>query len=94
MAVGTQVSRQLRPDGGGLYTIEIYGDVEAHWEQELAMRLTYRETEYGTVSVLTGELPDQAAMLGVLGRLAMWGYMIVLVRLTEHKQLDTYSSAL
>jgi hypothetical protein len=41
------------------------------------MRLTYTHTERGTISVLTGRLPDQAALLGALGRLAMWGYLIL-----------------
>jgi hypothetical protein len=44
------------------------------------MSLTYAQTECGTVSVLTGRLPDQAALLGALGRLAMWGYLILQVR--------------
>lgn len=44
------------------------------------MRLTYSQTGRGTVSTLRGELPDQAALLSALGRLAMWGYMVILAR--------------
>jgi hypothetical protein len=43
------------------------------------MVVTYTHLEGGTVTVLTGELPDQAALLGALGRLAMWGYVILQV---------------
>jgi hypothetical protein len=44
------------------------------------MRLSYTRTEWGTISTLTGSLPDQAALLGALGRLAMWGHLIIIVR--------------
>ncbi|NJM05668.1 hypothetical protein HC891_04960 [Candidatus Gracilibacteria bacterium] len=87
MAGGTQELQQLGHEGGGLYTIEVQGEVERHWEQELNMRLTYRQTEYGTVSVLSGQLADQSAMLGTLGRLAMWGYVILLVRFAPEASL-------
>lgn len=80
MAGGTPAWPGLDRDGGGVYLIEVQGEVEPHWERELNMRLTIRQTEYGPVSVLTGALADQSALLGVLGRLAMWGYLILLVR--------------
>jgi hypothetical protein len=67
-------------DGGGQYRIHVQGEVERHWELELRMQISYQQTERGTITTLTGWLPDQAAMLGALARLAMWGYMIVLVR--------------
>ncbi|NCC36245.1 MAG: hypothetical protein EOM24_30180 [Chloroflexia bacterium] len=67
-------------DREATYVIQIRGHVEPHWQVELQLQLTYTETESGTISTLTGYLPDQAAMLGVLNRLAMWGYQIVLVR--------------
>lgn len=66
-------------DGAGPYVIKVWGTVARHWEPELQMRLTYADTERGTVSTLAGHLPDQAALLGALGRLAMWGYVIILV---------------
>ncbi|NTU79010.1 MAG: hypothetical protein HGA45_06350 [Chloroflexales bacterium] len=44
------------------------------------MRLAYAQTEWGRVSTLRGELPDQAALLGALGRLTMWGYLVLLAR--------------
>ncbi|NTU83488.1 MAG: hypothetical protein HGA45_29645 [Chloroflexales bacterium] len=80
MADGTETSSRPNLDGAGPYTIKVYGQVARHWELELRMRLTYTQTERGTISTLAGELPDQAALLGALGRLAMWGYLIILVR--------------
>jgi hypothetical protein len=67
-------------DGAGPYVIKVRGRVERHWEPELQMQLSYAQTEAGVVSVLTGQLPDQAALLGALSRLAMWGYQIILVQ--------------
>ncbi|WP_129671698.1 hypothetical protein [Candidatus Chloroploca sp. Khr17] len=71
---------RLVADRDATYVIQIRGKVEPHWQAELQMQLTYAETESGTITTLTGYLPDQAAMLGVLNRLAMWGYQIVQVR--------------
>ena len=70
---------RLDPDGAGLYIIKVYGRVARQWEPELQMSLSYTHTERGTVSVLTGRLPDQAALLGALSRLAMWGYLVLYV---------------
>lgn len=67
-------------DGAGPYIIRVYGRLPRHWEPELRMRLAYMQTAQGTVSTLRGELPDQAALLGVLGQLTMSGYLILLAR--------------
>ena len=67
---------------GGTYVIQVQGEVERHWEEELRLRLTYSRWEAGTVSTLAGRLPDQSALLGTLGWLAMWGYRIILVHYT------------
>lgn len=73
------VSELSAGEGGGLYTILVWGEVERHWEPELQLALSYRQTEGGVLTMLTGQLPDQAALLGVLGQLAMWGYVILQV---------------
>lgn len=70
----------VSPDGAGPYIIRVYGRLPRDWEPELRMRLAYSQTAWGTVSTLRGELPDQAALLGALGRLSMWGYMVLLAR--------------
>lgn len=75
-----QASGRPAANGGGVYTILVQGEVERYWEPELQLQLSYRQTEHGVHTVLMGQLPDQAALLGVLGRLAMWGYVIVQVR--------------
>lgn len=64
----------------GSYTIQVLGEVERHWELELQMGLTYCRTETGTISTLSGPLPDQAALLGALQWLSMWGYVILAVK--------------
>lgn len=83
MTPGTGATQRLSSDGAGPYVIKVRGRVAHHWEPELRMRLSYTQTELGTVSTLSGVLPDQAALLGALGRLAMWGYLILLVRYDE-----------
>lgn len=60
-----------------LYTIHVRGYLEPHLQAELRMQIAYHHTDDGGISVLTGQLPDQAALLGVLGWLAMWGYQIL-----------------
>lgn len=80
MADGVNMTPRVSGDGAGPYVIRVYGRLARHWEAELRMRLTYAQTEWGTVSTLRGELPDQAALLGALGRLAMWGYLVLLAR--------------
>jgi hypothetical protein len=77
MVSGSRVPSRLNPDGAGSYIISVYGKIARQWEPELQMSLTYTQTEQGTISVLKGRLPDQAALLGALGRLAMWGYLIL-----------------
>lgn len=79
MADGTRATPRLSSDGTGPYVIKVYGKVEPHWESELQMSLSYADSEQGLVSVLSGPLPDQAALLGILGRLSMWGYLIIFV---------------
>lgn len=79
MASGSRMPSRLDPDGAGPYIIKVYGRVARQWEPELQMSLSYAHTERGTVSVLTGRLPDQAALLGALSRLTMWGYLILYV---------------
>lgn len=80
--VGGTYGRQPRGlDDARGYTIQVQGEVERHWELELRMDLSYSESALGTISILSGRLPDQAALLGALGRLAMWGYVILLVRM-------------
>ena len=79
--------------GGGTYVIQVHGEVERHWEDELRMRLTYSRWETGTVSTLVGRLPDQSALLGALGWLAMWGYRIILVHYTPDSAQSEASCA-
>jgi hypothetical protein len=88
MVSGTPEPLAHRLDGGGPYRIHVQGAVERHWEADLRMQLTYQRTEAGTITVLAGWLPDQAALLGALARLAMWGYLILLVRYEPELQQE------
>jgi hypothetical protein len=83
MAEGLRTAGRPNRDGAGPYVIRVWGKVERHWEHDLQMRLTYAQSDRGVVSELRGQLPDQAALLGALGRLAMWGYLIIFVRYDE-----------
>lgn len=74
------MARPVNHDGAGPYIITVYGELARHWAPELRMRLTYTQMEWGTVSTLRGELPEQAALLDVLGRLTTWGYLVLLAR--------------
>ena len=76
---GTPTNPGLRQHGSGPYVIRVQGEVERHWALELRMHLDYAQTEQGTVSIFSGELPDQAALLGALQWLNMWGYVILTV---------------
>ncbi|MCS6882585.1 MAG: hypothetical protein RMK84_15020 [Oscillochloridaceae bacterium] len=67
----------LSGHGPKMYTIHVRGHVEPHWETELRMQIAYQHTDDGEISLLRGRLPDQAALLGILGWLAMWGYEIL-----------------
>lgn len=80
MADGTQALTKRDRDGAGPYCIQVSGQVERHWEPELRMRASYLWTPRGVVTILSGELPDQSALLGALNRLAMLGYLILEVR--------------
>lgn len=75
----------LPQSGSGSYVIQIQGEVERHWERELRMQLSYCETEFGTLSTFSGQLPDQAALLGALQWLSMWGYVIVFVQYVQRE---------
>lgn len=66
--------------GSGAYIIQIRGEIERYWEAELRMQVAYCETDQGPISTLSGDLPDQAALLGVLQWLSMWGYVILSVQ--------------
>jgi hypothetical protein len=44
------------------------------------MQISYLQTPLGVTTTLSGELPDQSALLGVLNRLAMWGYLFLEVQ--------------
>ena len=64
------------------YTIRVRGIVDRRWETRLGgMRVTVAGLDDASYeSILTGELPDQAALNGVLSALYGLGYRLVSVQ--------------
>lgn len=64
------------------YTIRVRGAVDRRWETRLGgMRVSVaRVDDAGYESILTGELPDQAALNGILSALYGLGYTLLSVQ--------------
>ena len=72
-------------DEGATYRIEVGRRIGAEWSERLmGMRLEVSETAgRAATTVLTGELPDQAALLGVLDQLYCLGAPLLRVERLE-----------
>lgn len=71
-------------DHPGVYAIHVAGKLDASWADRLGgLRISYiDETEKDShpVSVLSGQLPDQAALYGVLNTLYNYHFPLLFVR--------------
>lgn len=77
----TSPSRRVLFDAPALYRIGIHGCLDARWASALAGMAVCANQEQGeSTTTLTGELLDQAALLGVLTELYDMGYTLLEVR--------------
>jgi hypothetical protein len=71
-------------DQPGIYAIHIAGRVDKSWSDRLGgLSVTYQENEgqdNDLVSILYGQLPDQAALFGVLNALYNARYPLLFVK--------------
>ncbi len=63
--------KQLQPGEPASYRIEVEGSLDERWSGRLGgMRITSRRREHQkTVTILNGQVRDQAALMGVLNSL-------------------------
>ena len=64
-----------------IYCITVFGQLSKAWSQEFSNLTieTISATDYGAQTTLTGQLPDQAALFGVLNHLYGLGFPLVSV---------------
>lgn len=63
------------------YEIAVSGHLEEAWSEQLGMTLSYASTsENVPITILAGELVDQAALFGVLNGLYNFGFPLLYVR--------------
>ncbi len=62
------------------YEIEVEGYLDERWSEWFGeMRLTHHEIN-GGVTILTGEIPDQAALYGLLAKMRDLGLVLLSVK--------------
>ena len=76
----------------GLYQIQVQGWISERWRDWFEeMSITRDQTSNGVhITMLTGEVADQAALLGLLQKLYTLGFPLLLVR---RKEVDGMSDA-
>ncbi|MBE2237589.1 MAG: hypothetical protein IAE81_07370 [Caldilineaceae bacterium] len=60
--------RSIKPDQPAVYRIEVQGALDLSWDETFGkLHIEHRLDAHGAVvTILTGEVPDQAALAGVL----------------------------
>lgn len=72
--------QRLHPDQPAFYRIRIQGYLGQHWKEIMAGLTISVSGEFGqSVTTLSGEVLDQAALLGVLNGLYEMGYALLSV---------------
>ena len=75
------------PDDGGLYEIVIKGHLADHWSEWLG-DLTIRHDDQGNTR-LSGTIPDQAALHGILAQIRNLGLVLLSVAFIETEVDDS-----
>jgi len=64
----SEEQRSIKPDQLAVYRIEVQGALDTSWEETFGkLRIEHQVDRRGAIiTTLTGEVPDQAALAGVL----------------------------
>jgi hypothetical protein len=75
------MSEKRNPDGPTVYRIAVQGRLdEARWDWFEEMMMTVEIRQDGPpVTILTGRLPDQAALQGILSRIGLLNLKLISV---------------
>lgn len=70
---------------GDTYEIRVHGSLEASWSDRLGgMKITHTVNDHGSkATILCGQLPDQAALFGVLNALYDMHLPLISVRCVD-----------
>ncbi len=67
-----------------IYQISVNGRLEPDWSDYFGLTITTKECRSQTTTTLSGELVDQAALMGVLNNLYGLGFSILAVTYQEN----------
>jgi hypothetical protein len=71
---------RLHPDQPAFYRIQIQGHLGQHWSESMAgLNISVTRERDRSVTTLSGEVLDQAALMGVLNGLYGMGYTLLSV---------------
>jgi len=74
------IKKRLHPDHPAFYRIQIQGHLGQHWSESMAgLTISVSEEHDQPVTTLSGEVLDQAALMGVLNGLYGMGYTLLSV---------------
>jgi hypothetical protein len=81
---------RLHPDQPAFYRIQIQGYLGKHWSESMAgLTISVNRGRDQTTTTLSGEVLDQAALMGVLNGLYGMGYTLLSV---EYKSISNQRS--
>jgi len=84
------MKQRLNPDQPAYYRIKIQGYLGQHWSKSMAgLSISVTGEPDQSVTTLSGEVLDQAALMGVLNGLYGMGYALLSV---EYQSLSTRRS--
>ncbi|HSB88925.1 MAG TPA: hypothetical protein VLD63_02745 [Anaerolineales bacterium] len=85
------MSEKRNPDEPAVYRIAVQGRLDEtrwDWFEEMMMTVEIRH-DGPPVTILTGRLPDQAALQGILSRIGMLNLKLISVREMERGSDET-----